>query len=80
MNDPEYGLSIWTSYAPVICISNPLGAGYTGDIAGLKCWDLTSDESQQCIDVRGGGGGGGGFRCLDSILNIQTCQILNLKT
>ena len=35
-------------YAPVICVSGPLGAGDTGDIAGLKCRDLTADESRQC--------------------------------
>ena len=29
----------------VIFISGPLGAG---DIAWLKCWDLTKDESRQC--------------------------------
>ena len=34
--------------APVICVSGPLGAGDTGDIAGLKCRDLTADESRQC--------------------------------
>ena len=26
--------------APVNCVSGPLGAGDTGDIAGLKCRDL----------------------------------------
>ena len=36
------------SNAPVICVSSPLGAGDTGDIAGLKCRDLTADESRQC--------------------------------
>ena len=37
-----------TDNAPVICVSGPLGAGNTGDIAGLKCRDLTADESRQC--------------------------------
>ena len=55
--------------APVICVSGPLGAGDTGDIAGLKCRDLTADAANQLF-----------FRCLDSILNIHTCQILNFKT
>ena len=36
------------TYAPVICVSGPLGAWDTGDIAGLKCRDLTADESRQC--------------------------------
>ena len=31
--------------APVICVSGPLGAGDTRDIAGLKGRDLTADES-----------------------------------
>ena len=35
-------------YAPVICIPGSLGAGDTGDIAGLKCRNLTSDVSRQC--------------------------------
>ena len=35
-------------FAPVICVSGPLRAGDTGDIAGLKCRDLTADESRQC--------------------------------
>ena len=34
--------------APVICVSGPLGAGDTREIAGLKCLDLTADESRQC--------------------------------
>ena len=34
-------------YAPVICIPGSLGAGDTGDIAGLKCRNLTSDVSRQ---------------------------------
>ena len=33
---------------PVICIPRPLGAEDTGDIAGLKCRDLTYDVSPQC--------------------------------
>ena len=36
------------SNARVICVSGPLGTGDTGDIAGLKCRDLTADESPQC--------------------------------
>ena len=36
------------SNAPVICVSSPLGAEDTGDIAGLKCRDFTTDESRQC--------------------------------
>ena len=39
MNEISY------NYAPVICILGPLGAG---DIAGLKCRNLTSDVSRQC--------------------------------
>ena len=33
--------------APVICIPGSLGAGDTGDIAGLKCRNLTSEVSRQ---------------------------------
>ena len=36
------------NYVPVICVSGPLGAGDTWGIAGLKCRDLTADESRQC--------------------------------
>ena len=39
--------------APVICIPGPLGAGDTGDIAGLKCRNLTSDVSRQCRGCAG---------------------------
>ena len=39
--------------APVICIPGPLGAGVTGDIAGLKCRNLTSDVSRQCRGCAG---------------------------
>ena len=39
--------------APVICIPAPLGAGDTGDIAGLKCRNLTSDVSRQCRGCAG---------------------------
>ena len=34
--------------APVIWNPGPYGAADSVDIAGLKCWDLTSDESRQC--------------------------------
>ena len=40
-------------YAPVICIHGPHGAGDTGDIAGLKFRNLTSDESRQCRGCAG---------------------------
>ena len=46
--DPYTVLVFFNNYAPVICVSGPLGAGDTLDIAGLKCGDLTADESQQC--------------------------------
>ena len=39
--------------APVIFIHDPLGAGDTGVIAGLKCRNLTSDVSQQCRGMPG---------------------------
>ena len=39
--------------APVICIPGPPGAGDTGDIAGLKCRNLTSDVSRQCRGCAG---------------------------
>ena len=39
--------------APVICIPGSLGAGDTGDIAGLKCRNLTSDVSRQCRGCAG---------------------------
>ena len=32
---------------PVICMARPHGTGDTGDIAGLKCRDLTYDVSLQ---------------------------------
>ena len=41
------------NYAPVICIHGPLGAGDIGDIAGLKCRNLTSDVSWQCRGCAG---------------------------
>ena len=41
------------SNAPVICIHGPLGAGDIGDIAGLKCRNLTSDVSRQCRGCAG---------------------------
>ena len=34
--------------APVISNPGPYGAVDSGDIAGLKCRDLTSDEFRQC--------------------------------
>ena len=40
-------------YAPVICIPRPLGTWDTGDIAGLKCRNLTSDVSRQCRGCAG---------------------------
>ena len=40
-------------YAPVICIHGPLGTGDIGDIAGLKCRNLTSDVSRQCRGCAG---------------------------
>ena len=40
-------------YAPVICIPGPKGAGDTGDVAGLKCRNLTSDVSRQCRGCAG---------------------------
>ena len=75
--------------APVICVSGPLGAGDTGDIAGLKGRDITADESRQCRRCAGvllsrknslHSLISSCFHCLDSILNIHTCQILNFKT
>ena len=35
-------------YAPVICIPSSPSAGDSRATAGLKCWDLTSDEFRQC--------------------------------
>ena len=35
-------------HVPVICIPGPPRAGDNGDRVGLKCQDLTSDESWQC--------------------------------
>ena len=63
LSRPVAGITVWggistdirseiwftaTRYAPVICVSGPLGTGYTWDIAGIKCRDLTADESRQC--------------------------------
>ena len=42
-----------TANAPVIFVSGPLGARDTGDVAGLKCRDLTADESGSAVDVPG---------------------------
>ena len=42
-----------TDNAPVICIPDPLRAGDSGDIAGLKCLALTSDKSRQCRGCAG---------------------------
>ena len=39
---------VYRLYAPVICISGPPKTGGSRDKAGLKCRDLTSDESWQC--------------------------------
>ena len=50
---PYTVLVFFNNYAPVICVSGPLGTGDTWDIAGLKCRDLTADESQQCRRVAG---------------------------
>ena len=36
-----------------ICIHGPLGAGDIGDMAGLKCRNLTSDVSHQCHGCAG---------------------------
>ena len=46
-------LIIHAGNAPVICIHGPLGAGDIGDIAGLKCRNLTSDVSRQCRGCAG---------------------------
>ena len=46
--DPYTVLVFFNNYVPDICVSDPLGAWNTLDIAGLKCRDLTPDESQQC--------------------------------
>ena len=62
---------------------------YAGDIVGLKCWGLTSDESRQCRICAGVSystiipctqSGKLLFRCLDSILNTHNCQFLNFKS
>ena len=42
-----------TFNAPVICNPGPLGAGDTGDLAGLKCRDLTSEVARQCRGCAG---------------------------
>ena len=49
----EHGNVVSMNYAPVICIPGPLGSGDTGDIAGLKCRNLTSDVSRQCRGCAG---------------------------
>ena len=45
---PYTVLVFFNNYVPDICVSDPLGARDTLDIAGLKCRNLTPDESQQC--------------------------------
>ena len=48
-NELQKQTYIWVnSYAPVIWNPGPYGAADNGDKAGLKCRDLTSDESRQC--------------------------------
>ena len=49
----QHNCQLQPYYAPVICIPGPLGAGDTGDIAGLKCRNLTSDVSRQCRGCAG---------------------------
>ena len=44
---------VFDDNAPVICTPDPLGAGDTGDIAGLKSRNLTSDVSRQCRECAG---------------------------
>ena len=51
--DDKHSLKL-VAYAPVICIYGPLRAGDTGDIAALKCRNLTSDVSRQCRGCPGG--------------------------
>ena len=61
---------------------------YNGDIEGLKCMGLTSDESWQkhrCAGVLFSTiiactqSGKLLFSCLDSILDAHKCQFLNFK-
>ena len=56
--------------APVICIPGSLGTGYSGDIAGPKCRDLTFDESRQCRRCAG---------VLISRQNANLCHILTTR-
>ena len=74
----------------------PLGAGDAREIAGLKCRDLTYDVSPQCRGCAGVLIShlnvmritknslcictSSFCPCQDSIFDILTCQILNLKT
>ena len=46
INRPHFGF-IYPNYAPVIWNSGPYGAEDSGDIAGLKYRDFTSNESWQ---------------------------------
>ena len=48
-----YFKETYTSNAPVICTPRPLWARNTGDIARLKCKDLTYDMSPQCSGCAG---------------------------
>ena len=57
-----------SSYAPVICTPGSLGAGDSGDIAGPKCRDLTSDESRQCR------------RCAGVLISRQNANLCHIFT
>ena len=58
---------IWVMHHAVVCIPGSLGAGDSGDIAGLKCRGLTVDESRQCRRYAG---------VLISRENTNLCHIL----
>ena len=52
-NQESDGSSACMHNVPVICISSPSRAGDSGDVVGLKCQVLTSDESRSAGDVPG---------------------------
>ena len=45
-------VDMYPYHTPVICMPRRIGAGDTGDIAGLKCWELTCDPCSG-VDVLG---------------------------
>ena len=48
LSDTQILIIIFVTYIMLICIPGPPRAGDSKGTAGLKCRDLTADESRQC--------------------------------